>query len=102
MNFILPFFIRFKEKIKITQHWSFLTLVDSTLCGMVAMCSCCNIIATYGALVIGMLAGLIYLGLEHLMLYWKLDDPLGGFAVHGGGGIVGVIMTPFFMQKKYR
>jgi Amt family ammonium transporter len=30
------------------QHWSFLTLVDATLCGMVALCSGCNIIPTYG------------------------------------------------------
>lgn len=91
-----------KQKIAAQQqHWSFLILVDSTLCGMVALCSGCNIIPTYGAVIIGILAALTYLLLEHVMLKWQLDDPLGGFAVHFGGGLVGIIMTPFFMSKQY-
>jgi ammonia channel protein AmtB len=52
-------------------------------------------------MVIGILAALTYTGLEHVMLVCKLDDPLDGFAVHFGGGLVGIIMTPFFMLEKY-
>ncbi|CBY34995.1 unnamed protein product [Oikopleura dioica] len=83
------------------QHWSFLILVDSTLCGMVALCGPCNIIPTYGAAVIGVLASLSFLGIEHLMVKFRIDDPLGSFATHFGGGVVGCIMTPFFMVKEH-
>jgi ammonium transporter, Amt family len=83
------------------QHWSFLILVDSTLCGMVALCGPCNIIPTYGAVVIGVLASLSFLGIEHLMIKLRIDDPLGSFATHFGGGVVGCIMTPFFMVKEH-
>ena len=33
------------------------------------------------------------------MIYRKLDDPLGSVATHLGGGIVGVLLTPFFMKE---
>ena len=91
-----------KHKKRRRNLWSFLTLVDATLCGMVSLCSGCNIIPSYGAFVIGVIAGLTYLGLEHFMIHLKLDDPLGSFAVHFGGGLVGILITPFFMKKEYR
>ena len=32
------------------------------------------------------------------MLRLKLDDPLDAVAVHGGGGIVGILAVPWFMS----
>ena len=88
------------------------------MCGMVALCagkkkqtkiffisenktknSGCNVIDTHAAFAIGVIAGFTYLGLESLMIYRKLDDPLGSVATHLGGGIVGVLLTPFFMKE---
>lgn len=86
---------------KARQYWSFLTVVDSALCGMVALCPGCNIIPTFGAVFIGTTAGLFYLALEHLLLVWKIDDPLGSFSVHFGGGVIGVVLTPLFMLKEH-
>ncbi|CBY38981.1 unnamed protein product [Oikopleura dioica] len=83
------------------QMWSFLTLVDSTLCGMVALCAGCNIIETYGAFVIGVLAAFVYMGTEKLLHKFLIDDPLGSVATHLGGGLLGTLATPFFMVKKY-
>ena len=83
------------------QYWSFLTLVDSTLCGMVALCPGCNIIPTSGAVFIGIAAGLSYLAIENCLLKCKIDDPLGSFSVHFGGGVIGVILTPLFMIKEH-
>ena len=31
------------------------------------------------------------------MLRLRLDDPLDAVAVHGGGGLLGVLCVPFFM-----
>jgi len=68
---------------------------------MVALCSGCNIIRSYAAFCIGVVAGFVYLGVEHLMIWFKIDDPLGSVTTHLGGGLVGVILTPFFMVKEY-
>jgi len=38
--------------------------------------------------------GICYRPLGHLKA--RLDDPLDAVAVHGGGGLVGILMVPFF------
>jgi len=68
---------------------------------MVALCPGCNIIPTIGAVFIGITSGLAYLTLEHMLLSCKIDDPLGSFSVHFGGGAIGVILTPIFMVKEH-
>lgn len=70
-------FVRQSNAVRNKQMWSFLTLVDSTLCGMVALCAGCNIIETYGAFVIGVLAAFVYMGTEKLLHKFLIDDPLG-------------------------
>ena len=39
-------------------------------------------------------------GIEHLLIFLHLDDPLGSVATHLGGGVLGVILLPFFMKKE--
>ena len=34
--------------------------------------------------------------LIHVFVLCRLDDPLDAVAVHGGGGVIGVLMQPFF------
>ena len=34
------------------------------------------------------------------MLRFRLDDPLDAVAVHGGGGLVGLLSVPWFMYVK--
>lgn len=60
----------------------------------------CNVIDTHSAFAIGVVAGILYLGVEALMIYMKLDDPLGSVPTHLGGGIIGVLLTPFFMKQE--
>ena len=92
---------RESNQVRQKQVWSFLVLVDSTLCGMVALCSGCNIIDSYAAFFIGIVAGFTYLGIDELLIWVKIDDPLGSIGTHLGGGLIGVILTPFFMVRKY-
>merc|ERR1712012_929655 len=57
--------------------WSFLMTLDGALAGMVAQCAGCNVYEPWAAMVIG--AG-------------------AAVAVHGGGGMWGLLCVPFFMS----
>lgn len=78
--------------------WSFLMTLNGALCGMVALCGGCNVYEPWAALVVGAGAGFAFLSVHTLMLKFKLDDPLDAVAVHGGGGLWGLLCVPFFMS----
>ena len=46
---------------------------------------------------IGAIAGITVFWVSTLLHRLNIDDPLDAFAVHYGGGVVGVLMTPVFM-----
>jgi len=80
------------------KKWSFLMTLNGALCGMVSMCAGCNVYEPWAALLIGGFAGFFFLAVHTLMLKFKLDDPLDAVAVHGAGGLWGLIAVPFFMS----
>ena len=74
--------------------------------GMVSMCAGCNMFQPWSALVIGFIAGFMYIGLHKAMLKCLLDDPLDAVAVHLGGGTLGRYsktspnaITPFLLTR---
>ena len=56
---------------------------------MVAQCAGCNLYEPWAAILIGIMAGPVFMGIHDLMLKLRLDDPLDAVAVHGGGGTLG-------------
>jgi Amt family ammonium transporter len=64
--------------------------------GMVSMCAGCNVFEPWAALLIGLMAGFVFIGIHTLMLRFKQDDPLDAVAVHLGSGVLGVLAVPFF------
>jgi Amt family ammonium transporter len=53
-----------------------------------------------GGLIIGLLGGLVCYGAVHLIrVKLKFDDSLDVFAVHGVGGILGILVLPFVAGK---
>lgn len=52
------------------------------------------------AIVIGMIAGAGYTSMEHMLVSWQIDDPVGSFPVHYVGGFLGVILTPIFANHE--
>ena len=34
--------------------------------------------------------------MEHVLVTWQIDDPVGSFPVHYVGGFLGVVLTPVF------
>ncbi|CAL4102206.1 unnamed protein product, partial [Meganyctiphanes norvegica] len=78
------------------HHWSFLLTLNGALTGMVALCAGCNDMPIWGGVVTGGVAGIIYYIIHHLMIKMHVDDPLDAVAVHGGGGIWGLIAVALF------
>jgi len=82
---------------KFSSPWSFLMTLNGSLAGMVSLCAGCNLYEPWAALIVGAMGGGLHLGIHHLMLRFRLDDPLDAVAVHGGGGLVGLLSVPWFM-----
>jgi Amt family ammonium transporter len=50
----------------------------------------------WAAIILGAIAGASLIGWHKLMLALKIDDPLDAVAVHLGGGLTGILLTPIF------
>jgi ammonium transporter, Amt family len=76
---------------------SVLGIISGAVAGLVAITPASGYVNPTGALVIGIVAGLLCFwgatGLKHAMGY---DDSLDAFGVHGVGGFVGAILTGVF------
>ncbi len=80
-------------------HPSLLGAVSGAVAGLVAITPACGWVGPMAAIVIGLLAGIICL-LAVVWLKTKLgyDDSLDVFGVHGVGGILGALLTGFFVN----
>ncbi len=76
---------------------SMLGAVSGAVAGLVAITPACGFVGTMGALVIGVIAGLVcYWGVNGLKRMLGADDSLDVFGVHGLGGATGAILTGVF------
>ena len=64
---------------------------------MVSQCGGCNLYEPWASLLVGVLGGLCFLVVHFTMIRLGLDDPLDAVAVHGAGGVVGILSVPWFM-----
>ena len=70
---------------------------SGAVAGLVAITPACGYVGIGGALVIGLLAGMICLwGVNGLKRLLGADDALDVFGVHGVGGMLGAILTGVF------
>ncbi len=73
---------------------SMLGAASGAVAGLVAITPACGFIGVGGALVLGLLAGLVCLwGVNGLKRMLGADDALDVFGVHATGGILGAMMT---------
>jgi Amt family ammonium transporter len=76
---------------------SMLGAASGAVAGLVAITPACGFVGPMGAIVIGLLAGLICLwGVNGLKRLLGADDSLDVFGVHGVGGILGALLTGVF------
>jgi Amt family ammonium transporter len=70
------------------------------IAGLVAITPACGWVGPMGAIIIGLLAGVICLwGVNGLKKMLGADDALDVFGVHCVGGIIGAILTGVFVSK---
>ncbi len=73
--------------------------LNGALAGLVAITAGCDAVSDMGAVLIGLMAGVILVYavtfFDHVL---HIDDPVGAVSVHGIGGMFGTIMVGFFAQ----
>jgi ammonium transporter, Amt family len=76
---------------------SMLGAASGAVAGLVAITPACGFVGVMGAIVIGLIAGLVCLwGVNGLKRLLGADDALDVFGVHGVGGILGALLTGVF------
>lgn len=74
--------------------------LNGVLAGLVAITAGCDVVSPAGALIIGLLAGvLVVVAVEFFDQKLKIDDPVGAISVHGVCGAFGTIVTGLFTTK---
>ena len=69
---------------------------NGCLAGLAAITASCNVVRPWAAIVIGTVAGALYLFASKVSIKMRLDDPLGAVAVHAWNGLWGVIAAGLF------
>ena len=76
---------------------SVLGIATGAVGGLVAITPAAGFVDPTGALIIGLIAGLVcWFGATKLKYWLKVDDSLDAFGVHGIGGLVGALLTGVF------
>lgn len=79
---------------------SVLGIASGAVAGLVAITPASGFVGPMGALIIGLVAGVVcFWGATSLKRMMGYDDSLDAFGVHGVGGIVGAVLTGVFAVK---
>ncbi len=74
--------------------------LNGALAGLVAITAGCDVVSPGGAVIIGLIAGIILVfSVEILDQVFKVDDPVGAISVHGVGGAFGTIAVGLFATE---
>jgi ammonium transporter, Amt family len=73
---------------------SILGFCSGIVAGLVVITPACGFVSAKGAMIIGILAGIVpYLAVMYLKPILKVDDALDTFGIHGIGGTMGAILS---------
>ncbi len=73
-----------------------LGLASGLVAGLVAITPASGFVTPFSALLIGLLAGIVCYTVVCLKPFFKYDDSLDAFGVHGVGGFLGAVLTGVF------
>ncbi len=83
----------------ITKGWAEPgSAINGALGGLVAITPCCNCVAPWASIIIGISAGILVVFGESLLLKLKLDDAVGAVPVHLFCGIWGTLCVSIFNE----
>ena len=77
-----------------------LGLASGVVAGLVAVTPASGYVSPMGAVVIGLLAGLVCYAAVSFKPFLKYDDSLDAFGVHGVGGFLGAFLTGVFVSEE--
>lgn len=76
---------------------SLVGIATGAIAGLATITPGSGFVGPVGGLVFGVLAGIIcFFAIQMVKSAWKIDDSLDVFAVHGVGGILGILLTSVF------
>ena len=77
-------------------------LVTGTIAGLASITPASGSVGPIGALIIGASAGFVcYLFVNVVKNKFKIDDSLDVFAVHGVGGLIGILLVAFLADSNF-
>ncbi len=85
----------------IQKTWHIPRVLNGILAALVSITASCAVVSPGFSIIIGFIGGIVYYLASNLMEYLHIDDPLDAFAVHGCGGIWGVLSVGVFGLDKY-
>ncbi|MCL6271311.1 ammonium transporter [Sansalvadorimonas sp. 2012CJ34-2] len=88
---ILPIFFFKKKKPNV------LTMMNSGLTGLVASTAVCNLMTPLQSMILGSVAGIVFVYFNQLLENMRLDDTVGAIPVHLGGGVLGTVSVAFVL-----
>ena len=80
--------------------FSILHAMNGSLAGLVAITSGCGVVEAWAAIIIGIVAGWIYLYASWLLVQLRIDDAVDAIPVHMFNGIWGALATGFFASPR--
>lgn len=80
---------------------SVLGFCSGAVSGLVVITPACGFVDANGAIILGILAGVIpFLAVLKLKAFFGYDDALDTFGLHGVGGVIGMLCTGFLATSK--
>ena len=94
------------ERLTGEPNFSILHAMNGSLSGLVAITSGCGVVEAWASIVIGIIAGWIYICASSLLIRLRIDDAVDAIPVHMFNGIWGLIATgllasPRLMELAY-
>ncbi|KAI0566183.1 Ammonium Transporter [Gracilaria domingensis] len=88
---------------KLLDHFfDLLSVLNGILAGLVAITASCAFVDIWAAIIIGFIGALVYVGSAMALLFFKIDDPLEAFPIHGATGFWGCLAAGFFNRKEFQ
>ena len=81
---------------------SLVGIATGAIAGLATITPGSGFVGPVGGLVFGFLAGIIcFYAINMVKSMWKIDDSLDVFAVHGVGGVLGILLTSVFAAPQF-
>jgi len=81
--------------------WDVNAMCNGILVGLVSITAGCATLMPWAAIIAGFGGGVVYRYTSRALLYCRVDDPLDAFAVHGAGGMWGLLVCAFLSHPEY-